>query len=66
MSADAIIEGLTQGNAAEIELVRKLRKGLDFIAEGMRNECYNRSDALSELKEKLQMVCNLINTCGFG
>jgi hypothetical protein len=38
MSADAIIDGLTQSNTTEIELVTKLKEKLDFIAEGMRKE----------------------------
>lgn len=56
MSSDTIIAGLKQGNAIELELVKKLKEGLGFIANGMQNECFNRSDALSELRDKLQEV----------
>jgi hypothetical protein len=44
---------LKQGNALELELIEQLKDGLDFIVEGMRKECYNRSDALSNVQEKL-------------
>jgi hypothetical protein len=56
MSSAQIIEGLKQGNALEMELVKKLKEGLDFITTGMQTECSNRSDALSKLKETLAKV----------
>jgi hypothetical protein len=56
MSSAQIIEGLKQGNALEMELVKKLREGLDAITTGMQKECANRSDALSKLKESLAKV----------
>jgi hypothetical protein len=56
MPPDRIIEGLKQGNAVELELVKKLKEGLDLIADGLQRECYNRSDALSELRESIPRV----------
>jgi hypothetical protein len=53
---DSLIEGLKQGNALEIEFIKKLKEGLDFIANGMQAECYNRGDALSELRKRLDSV----------
>jgi hypothetical protein len=57
MSADAIIEELEQGNAIEIETLRKLKDGFETLAIGMIDQCLNRSDALSELKENIAAVC---------
>ncbi|KAF2133129.1 hypothetical protein P153DRAFT_392984 [Dothidotthia symphoricarpi CBS 119687] len=54
MHPDRIMEGLKQGNSIELELVEKLREGLGLIADGMRTECLNRSDALRELREELE------------
>ncbi|KAH4038698.1 hypothetical protein HBI52_077580 [Parastagonospora nodorum] len=51
-----IIEGLKQGNAVELELVKKMKEGLDSVTEGLMLECYNRSDALSELRESLPTI----------
>jgi hypothetical protein len=56
--SDSLIEGLKQGNTVEMELVKKLKEGLDFIVDGMQRECLNRSDALSELREELREVCS--------
>jgi hypothetical protein len=56
MASNAIIEGLKQGNALELELVKKLKEGLGFVVDGMEKECYNRADALSELREELREV----------
>jgi hypothetical protein len=53
---EGLLAGLSQGNALELEFIDQLKEGLDSIAEGMRNECYNRSDALSEVREKLEVV----------
>jgi hypothetical protein len=55
-SLDSIIEGLKQGNALELEFIKKLREGLDFIADNMQKECYNRSDAFSEAHQMLAKV----------
>jgi hypothetical protein len=56
MPPDAIIAALKQGNALELEFVKKLKEGLDVIADGMQTECYKRGDALDELREMLQGV----------
>lgn len=56
MSLDTILEGLKQGNALELRFIKQLKDGLSFVAEGMQNECYNRSDALSEISDKLKSV----------
>jgi hypothetical protein len=53
---DSLIERLKQGNALELEFIKKLKDGLDFIANGMQTECFNRSDALSELRKKMGEV----------
>jgi orotidine-5'-phosphate decarboxylase len=57
VSPDAIISALKQGNALELEFVKKLKEGLDFIAHGMQMKCYKRGDALEELRESLEPVC---------
>jgi hypothetical protein len=57
MSTDAIIEDLVQGNAIEIETLRKLNDGFETLAIGMIGQCLNRSDALNELKENIVAVC---------
>ena len=51
-----IIEALKQGNAVELELVKKMEEGLRFITVGLKRECFNRGDALSELRESLPTV----------
>jgi hypothetical protein len=56
MSLDTILEGLNQGNALELEFIKQLKEGLISIADGMKLECYNRSDALSEIRDKLMSV----------
>jgi hypothetical protein len=53
---ESLIERMKQGNALELEFIKKLKDGLDFIANGMQTECFNRSDALSELREKMGEV----------
>lgn len=50
---DSLLAGLKQGNALELELIEQLKDCLDFIAERMRKECYDRSDALSDVQEEL-------------
>jgi hypothetical protein len=55
---DSLTERLKQGNAIELELVKKFKEGLDFIANGMQTECLNRSDALSDLRTMLGEVCS--------
>jgi hypothetical protein len=55
-SIESLLEGLLQGNALEMEIIKKLKDGLDLIADNMQSECYTRSDALSELREKLAIV----------
>jgi hypothetical protein len=57
-SIESLLEGLLQGNALEMEIIKKLKDGLDLIADNMKSECYTRSDALSELREKLAIVSN--------
>ncbi|CAO2648130.1 Nn.00g090520.m01.CDS01 [Neocucurbitaria sp. VM-36] len=54
MSLDSILEGLKQGNALEMEFIKQLKEGLDFITDGMQSECFKRSDALSDAKERLE------------
>jgi hypothetical protein len=56
MPPDTIIASLKQGNALELEFIKKLKEGLDVIADGMQTECYKRGDALEELKEMLEGV----------
>jgi hypothetical protein len=56
MPPDNIIASLKQGNALELEFIKKLKEGLDVIADGMQNECYKRGDALEELRETLEGV----------
>ncbi|KAF2024177.1 hypothetical protein EK21DRAFT_118048 [Setomelanomma holmii] len=53
-SIDAILEGLKQGNALEMDFIKQLKNGLDIITDGMQRECYSRSDALSEVRENLE------------
>lgn len=59
-SLDSILEGLKQGNSLELEFIKRLKEGFDFIADGMEKECYSRSDALSEAREKLEKVGALL------
>jgi hypothetical protein len=56
MPPDTIIASLKQGNALELEFIKKLKEGLDVIADGMQSECYKRGDALEELRETLEGV----------
>jgi hypothetical protein len=64
---DTLIEGLKQGNAIEIEFIKKLKEGLDFVADGMQTECFSRSDALSELiKEDGRGRVQLVPTLGLS
>jgi hypothetical protein len=49
-SLDSTLEGLKQGNALEQEFIKKLKEGLEFIADNMQKECYNRTDALVEVR----------------
>ncbi|KAH4967455.1 hypothetical protein HBI31_040590 [Parastagonospora nodorum] len=54
MSLDTILEGPKQGNSLELEFIKQLKESLSFVAEGMQNECYNRSGALSNAIGKLE------------
>jgi hypothetical protein len=54
---ESLTERLKQGNAVELEFIKKLKEGLDNIAAGMQTECLNRSDALSDLRKMLEEVC---------
>jgi hypothetical protein len=65
MPPDNIIASLKQGNALELEFIKKLKEGLDVIADGMQAECYKRGDALDELRETLEGV-NLVGAYGVG
>jgi hypothetical protein len=56
MPPDAIITALKQGNALELEFVKKLKEGLDVIVDGMQTECYKRGDALDELRKMVEGV----------
>ena len=56
MSSDTIIEGLKQGNAIELGVLKDMKEGLNTVVDGMINECLDRSDGLAELAEKLQLV----------
>ncbi|KAH6074456.1 hypothetical protein HBI67_066920 [Parastagonospora nodorum] len=56
-----IIEALKQGNAVELELVKKMEEGLRFITVGLKRECFNRDDALSELRESLPTIETTVN-----
>lgn len=58
MPPGTIIEGLKQGNAVELELVKKMEEELKFITDGLKRECYNRIDALSERRAILPTVRN--------
>ncbi|KAI4921883.1 hypothetical protein J4E90_000311 [Alternaria incomplexa] len=55
MSSDAIIAGLKQGNAIELGVLKDMKEGFVALADGMINECLNRSDGLDELTDKLQL-----------
>jgi hypothetical protein len=59
-SLDSTLEGLKQGNALEQEFIKKLKEGLEFIADNMQKECYNRTDALVEVRQKLAKVTTLL------
>jgi hypothetical protein len=61
MSSNAIIEGLKQGNAIELGVLKDMKEGFVKVVDGMINECLNRSDGLSELMEKLQIVRSSIS-----
>ena len=56
MSSDAIIAGLKQGNAIEMASLEEVKEGMSSVIDGLLKECYNRSDALSDLMEKVQLV----------
>jgi hypothetical protein len=56
MSPNAIIEGLKQGNAIELGVLRDVKEGMNAVVDGMINECLNRSDGLSDLMEKVRLV----------
>jgi len=56
MSSDAIIKGLKQGNALEMASLEEVKEGMSSVIDGLLKECYNRSDALSDLMEKVQLV----------
>jgi hypothetical protein len=56
MSPNAIIEGLKQGNAIELGVLKDMKEGMNAVVDGMINECLNRSDGLSDLTEKLHLV----------
>jgi hypothetical protein len=62
-----IIKGLKQGNAVGLEFVKKMEEGLKFITDGLKRECYNRSDALGELRDSLPTLscgtCSLSTQC---
>jgi hypothetical protein len=60
MSPNAIIEDLKQGNAIELGVLKEMKEGLGTVVEATIKECLNRSDGLSELAEKLQLVWVLI------
>ncbi|KAI4943474.1 hypothetical protein J4E91_009384 [Alternaria rosae] len=55
MSSDAIIKGLKQGNAIEMATIEEVKGGMTSVLDGMLRECYNRSDALSDIMEKVQL-----------
>ncbi|KAG9192804.1 hypothetical protein G6011_11538 [Alternaria panax] len=55
MSSKAVIESLKQGNAVEMGMLQELKDGASSFFDGILNECFNRSDILSELTEKLQL-----------
>lgn len=55
-STAAIVEGLKQGNAIELQLVKQLQSELETIAAGLRREGYKKSDALDELSENVAVV----------
>ncbi|KAI4626193.1 uncharacterized protein J4E87_004693 [Alternaria ethzedia] len=55
MSSDAIIAGLKQGNAIEMASLEEVKEGMSSVIDGLLKECYNRSDALSDLMEKVQL-----------
>jgi hypothetical protein len=55
MPSDGIISALKQGNALELEFVKRLKEGLETIADGMQTECYKRGDALEDLRESLEV-----------
>lgn len=63
MSSDAIIAGLKQGNAIELGVLKDMKEGFVALADGMINECLNRSDGLDELTDKLQLVHTGISVC---
>jgi hypothetical protein len=56
MPPDTIIASLKQGNALELDFIKKLKEGLEVIADGMQTECYKRGDTLEELKEIFEGV----------
>ena len=56
MSSDAIIAGLKQGNAIEMASLEEVKEGMSSVIDGLLKECYNRSDALSDLMEKVSLV----------
>jgi hypothetical protein len=60
MSVEAIISDIAQDNAIELETLRKL-ECIETLASGLIDESLNRTDALSELEEKLQRVRLLIS-----
>jgi len=60
MSSDAIIEGLKQGNAIELGVLKDMKEGFIALADGMIDECLSRSDGLTELTETLSLVSAII------
>ena len=59
MSSAAIMAGLKSGNAMEMATIEEVKAGMNSVLDGMLRECFNRSDGLSELMEKLQLVPTL-------
>jgi len=52
--------GLKQGNAMEMATIEEVKAGMNSVLDGMLRECFNRSDGLTELTEKLRLVLTLV------
>lgn len=55
-SAAAILEGLHQGNALELQTFEAIKEGLVSLISGLQDEGRNRGDTLDELTENFGVV----------
>jgi hypothetical protein len=59
MTLIEIVEGPKQDNAVKLDVLKDMKERLNTMVNGMINEHSDRSSELSELIEKLRLVCGL-------